>query len=117
MTSEQITRLLDAQRAFYRTGKTVDVRFRIEQLKKLYSAVKQYQTEINDALKTDLGKSHYEGFMCESGLAMTEISYMIRHAKKFSRRKTVYTPIAQFPSHSYVQPVPLGCTLIMRPWN
>ena len=117
MTSEQITRLLDAQRAFYRTGKTVDVRFRIEQLKKLYSAVKQYQTEINDALKTDLGKSHYEGFMCESGLAMTEISYMIRHAKKFSRRKTVYTPIAQFPSHSYVQPVPLGCTLIMSPWN
>ena len=117
MTSEQITRLLDAQRAFYRTGKTVDVRFRIEQLKKLYSAVKQYQTEINDAQKTDLGKSHYEGFMCESGLAMTEISYMIRHAKKFSRRKTVYTPIAQFPSHSYVQPVPLGCTLIMSPWN
>ena len=117
MTSEQIKQLLDAQRAFYRTGATVDVQFRIEALKKLYSAVKKYQTEINDALKTDLGKSHYEGFMCESGLAMTEISYMIRHAKKFSRRRTVYTPIAQFPSHSCVQPVPMGCTLIMSPWN
>jgi len=117
MTSQEIAALLQKQRAYYRTGATTDIGFRIAQLKKLYAAVKKYQTEINDALKSDLGKSHYEGFMCESGLAMTEISYMIRHTKRFSRRKTVCTPIAQFPSHSFVQPVPYGCTLIMSPWN
>ena len=48
---------------------------------------------------------------------MSEISYMMRHVKKFSKRKTVYTPLAQFASHSYVQPVPYGNTLIMSPWN
>ena len=117
MTNEEIALLLDAQRAFYRSGATIDIKFRIAQLKKLYAAVEQYQTEIQDALKADLGKSHFEGFMCESGLALTEISYMIRHVKRFARRKTVCTPIAQFPSHSYIQPVPLGCTLIMSPWN
>ena len=117
MTSQEIQALLEKQRAYYRSGATIPVKFRIEQLKKLYATVKKYQTEINDALKSDLGKSHYEGFMCESGLVLTEISYMIKHTKKFAKRKTVMTPLAQFHSHSYKQPVPYGNTLIMSPWN
>ena len=117
MTSNEIQSLLEKQRAYYRSGATIPVSFRIEQLKKLYAAVKEYQTEINDALKSDLGKSRYEGFMCESGLVLTEISYMIKHTKKFAKRKTVHTPLAQFCSHSYKQPVPYGNTLIMSPWN
>jgi aldehyde dehydrogenase (NAD+) len=55
--------------------------------------------------------------MCESGLVLTEISYMINHTRRFSKRKTVATPLAQFCSHSYKQPVPYGNVLIMSPWN
>ena len=55
--------------------------------------------------------------MCESGLVLTEISYMIKHTKKFSKRKTVRTPLSQFCSHSFKQPVPYGNVLIMSPWN
>ena len=87
MTSHEIQNLLERQRRFYRSGVTIPVSFRIEQLKKLYSVVKKYEMEINDALKQDLGKSHYEGFMCESGLVLSEISYMIRHTRKFAKRK------------------------------
>ena len=117
MTSEQIKSLLEKQRAYYKSGATVPIKFRIEQLKKLYAAVKKYETQINDALKADLGKSRYEGFMCESGLVLAEISYMIRHTKRFAKKKTVWTPLAQFASHSFKQPVPYGNTLIMSPWN
>ncbi|MBQ9759938.1 MAG: aldehyde dehydrogenase [Clostridia bacterium] len=117
MTNQEIQSLLDKQRDYYRSGATLPVAFRIAQLKKLYATVKGYQNEINDALKSDLGKSHFEGFMCESGLVLTEISYMIKHTKKFAKRKTVRTPLAQFHSHSYKQPVPYGNTLIMSPWN
>lgn len=117
MTNQEIQSLLDRQRKFFRSGATIPVNFRIAQLKKLYATVKKYETEVNDALKADLGKSHYEGFMCESGLVLSEISYMIRHTKRFAKRKTVYTPLAQFASHSYKQPVPYGNTLIMSPWN
>ncbi len=117
MTSNEIQNLLEKQRTFYKSGATIPVDFRIKQLKKLYQVVKNYQTEINEALKADLGKSHYEGFMCESGLVLTEISYMIRHTKKFAKRKTVLTPLPQFHSHSFKQPVPYGNTLIMSPWN
>ncbi len=117
MTNNEIKQLVEAQHTFYKSGKTLSVDFRISQLKKLYSVVEKYRSEINDALKADLGKSHYEGFMCESGLVLTEISHMIKNTKKYAKRKTVPTPLAQFPSHSFKQPTPYGVTLIMSPWN
>lgn len=112
-----IDEILIRQRAFFATGQTIPVKFRIEMLKKLYKAVKNNEQEINDALKKDLGKSDFEGFMCEVGLSLTEISYMIKHTKKFARRKIVYTPIPQFASVSFKKPSPYGNVLIMSPWN
>lgn len=117
MTSQQIQSILEKQKQYYKSGATIPVEFRIRQLKTLYRTVRKYQTEINEALRADLGKSFFEGFMCESGLVLSEISYMIRHTKRFARRKTVYTPMTNFASHSYRQPVPYGNTLIMSPWN
>lgn len=117
MTNEQIASLLDKQREYYKSGVTVPMNFRIEQLKKLYAAIKKYESEILQALHTDLGKSDYESFMCEIGLVLSEITYMIRHTKKFAKRKTVYTPITNFHAHCFKQPVPYGNTLIMSPWN
>ncbi len=117
MTSNEIKKLLESQRKFFKSGATIPVDFRIKQLKKLYGAVAKYQPEINEALKSDLGKSSYESFMCEIGLVLSEISYMIKHTKRLAKRKTVATPFAQFHSHSFKQPVPYGNTLIMSPWN
>ena len=117
MTNEQIRSLLEKQRAYFKSGVTVPVKFRIGQLKKLYAVVKKYEDEICDALTADLGKSRYEGFMCEVGMVLSEISYMLGHVKHFAKRKTVRTPRAQFASRSFKQPVPYGNTLIMSPWN
>ena len=113
----EIENLLERQRAYYRTGATIPVDFRIAQLRKLYAVIERREDDITAALTTDLGKSAYEGFMCEVGLVKSEISHMIRHTRKFAKRKTVPTPLAQFASHSYKQPVPYGNTLIMSPWN
>ncbi len=117
MTETEIKGLLEKQQAYYKSGVTIPVAFRIEQLKRLYATVKKYETEIHDALTSDLGKSHFEGFMCESGLVLSEISHMIRHTKRYAKRKTVHTPLSQFASKSFKQPVPYGNTLIMSPWN
>jgi len=112
-----IQEILVKQREFFASGQTIPVKFRIEMLKKLYKTVKTYEKEINDALKKDLGKSDFEGFMCEVGLSLTEISYMIKHTRKFARRKIVYTPLPQFASVSFKKPSPHGNVLIMSPWN
>ena len=114
---KDIHALLEKQRAYFRSGATLPVKFRIAQLKTLYAAVQKYEKEICEALAADLGKSHYEGFMCEVGFVLSELSYMIRHTRKFARKKRVHTPLAQFASRSFQQPVPRGNTLIMSPWN
>ena len=117
MNKEAINNIFEKQKTYFQSGATIPVSFRIEQLKKLYKTVKKYESEINAALFADLGKSSYEGFMCETGLVLSEISYMIENVKKFSRKKRVHTPLAQFPSSSYKIAVPYGNTLIMSPWN
>ena len=112
-----IDQILAAQRAYFHTGATLPVKFRVDNLRKLYAAIQHYETEIAAALKSDLGKSEYEGFMCEIGLTLTEATYMIKHTKKLAKKRRVASPLAQFASASYQQPSPYGNTLIMSPWN
>ena len=114
MTIDQI---LTAQRSYFQTGATLPVKFRVDNLKKLYAAIRKYEKDIAAALKSDLGKSEYEGFMCEIGLTLTEATYMIKHTRKLAKKRRVATPLAQFASVSYQQPSPYGNTLIMSPWN
>ena len=112
-----IQKVIDAQREFFRSGKTLDVSFRVQMLKKLYSAIQKYEGKINDALKKDLGKSAYESYMCEVGLSLSEIRYLIKHTPSYAKKKKVHTPISQFLSSSYVLPSPYGNTLVISPWN
>lgn len=112
-----LDRLLQKQREFFCSGATLPVDFRIAMLRKLRSAVERYETEISAALKADLGKSDFEGFMCEIGLVKSELSYMISHTRRFAAKRRVHTPLAQFASASYQQPSPYGTVLIMSPWN
>lgn len=117
MDKNNIDEILRRQREFFSSGATLPVSFRIQSLKKLYAAVKKHENQINLALREDLGKSDFEGFMCETGLALTEISYMIKHVRGFAKKRKVRTPLAQFAARSYKQPSPYGNTLIMSPWN
>lgn len=117
MTREDINKLVLKQKAFFDSGKTLDVSYRIESLKALYNAIEENQKSLQDALRLDLGKSAFESDMCEIRLTLSEISYQLRHIKRFSRRKLVYTPLAQFASTSFIKPSPYGNVLIMSPWN
>ena len=113
----ELDMIMRQQRDFFLSGATLSVDFRLKMLKRLYAAVKQYEPDIAAALREDLGKSEYESFMCESGLALSEIGYMIKHVRQYARRKFVYTPLSQFASTSYKLPTPYGNVLIMSPWN
>lgn len=117
MNSKNIKEIIESQRVYFQSGATLSVDFRIDMLKRLYRTVKKYEIEIEGALTEDLGKSEFEGFMCEVGLALTEIRDMIKHTRKYAAEKTVLTPLAQFVSRSYKKTSPYGNTLIMSPWN
>ena len=117
MTETEIKAVLDKQRSFFLSGRTLPVENRLSALKKLRDALKAKENEINSALKQDLGKSEFESYMCETGLVLSEISYLIRHVKSYVKEKTVPTPLAQTYSRSYRKPSPYGNVLIMSPWN
>lgn len=117
MNETEIKNIVEKQREFFYTGATLDIDFRIRALKKLKSCIQKYESQIGAAIRKDLGKSQFESYMCEVGMTLSEISYMQKHVRSFSREKTVYTPLAQFCSRSFKKPSPYGVVLIMSPWN
>ncbi len=117
MKREEINNIIKLQKDFFSQGRTLNLKFRRNALMKLKEAIKRNKKEIEKALLLDLGKSASESYMCEIGLTLSEISYMLKHLKRFSSEKTVKTPLANFLSRSYIKPVPYGNVLIMSPWN
>lgn len=117
MTEQEIKTIVTRQRKYFQTGSTLPVNTRLNALRRLYTAISGSEKEIHEALKKDLGKSGFESYMCETGLVLEEISYMLKHTARFAREKRVRTPLAQFHSRSFQKPSPYGVTLIMSPWN
>ncbi len=117
MNANEIKELVLKQRKFFRTGVTLPVGTRLKALLKLKACILRYEDEIHAALKKDLGKSDFESYMCETGMTLSELSYMIKHIFSFTKEKNVWTPLAQFCSRSYKKPSPYGVVLIMSPWN
>lgn len=114
---ENLNELVENQKQFFQTHKTFSIDYRISMLKKLYQSIVAHENEINTALKTDLGKSMTESYMCEIGMTLSELSYQIRHIKKWSKHKTHPTGLANFHAKSFTVQEPYGCVLIMSPWN
>ena len=117
MTEAEIKRIVKEQRSFFATGATLPVEARVQALTRLKACILKRENEINEAVKKDLGKSAFETYMCETGLVLSELTYMLKHIYSYTREKTVRTPLAQFHSRSFKKPSPYGVTLIMSPWN
>lgn len=108
--------IIRGQREFFKTGKTKNVCFRIDQLKTLKKAVLEHKTDILGALRADLNKPEFEAYGTEIWV-LREIDYAIKHIKSWTRPKKVATPIEQFPGSAQIYPEPLGIVLIIGPWN
>ena len=105
------------QEMFLRSGITLDVNFRIKQLKRLKEAIKAHDVLIYDALKKDLNKPVFESYVTELGSVYGEIDYMIKHVKDWAKPKRVPTSLAHFYSKSHIYQEPYGRVLIIAPWN
>ena len=114
---ERITEILASQREYFSKGTTLSVKFRKEQLRKLVQAIDKFEKPLADALWTDLHKSFQEAYLTEIGLVKGEISETLKGVSRWSRRKRVHTPLTLFPSSSFIVKEPLGCALIVSPWN
>lgn len=114
---ERIDAILAAQKAYFATGVTRDVKFRKEQLRKFQAGLNKWQKQIADALWTDLHKSYEEAYLTEVSLVLAEIRVALSHVGKWSRREWRPGTLAVMPSNSYIVKEPLGTALIVSPWN
>jgi len=117
MNELEITSIIKKQRNYFASGATLPVRARLNALKKLKACILCHEKEIHRALHEDLGKSNMESYMCETGMVLSELTFMIRHLPSYAREHRVTTPLAQYVSRSYQKPSPYGAVLIMSPWN
>ena len=117
-TQEEISAVVAAQRAFFRSGATLPVPWRIEQLKKLKQAVLDRQALLCGALEEDLGRSGTEAFLCDIGPIIVETNEIIRGLKKWARPERHFSGLMCFPSTiTRVYKMPYGVSLIISPFN
>ena len=116
-STEKIVSVVAAQKAFFKSGKTLSREFRIDALKSLKKAIIKWEKPLAEALWSDLHKSYEEAYLTELSIVLGEIDNHIKHLKKWMKPERKATPLKMFPSRSKVISEPLGCSLIISPWN
>ena len=117
-TEQAIQDVVQAQRSFFRSGATLDVDWRVAQLKRLKRAVQSHEAELVGALQADLGRSSTEAFFCDIGSTILELNETIRGLARWARPETHLSGLHCFPSVvTRVHKMPFGTTLIVSPFN
>ena len=114
---EYISTTRQKQKAYFHSGATLALPFRKQMLRKLASAMHQYEKALADALWQDLHKSYEEAYLTELSIIYGEISNHLRHMRRWARPERKSSPIAIMPASSKIIKQPLGNTLIIAPWN
>ena len=109
--------ILAGQRQFFNSGRTKDLDFRLENIRRLKKAIIQNEAAILAALRNDLYKPAYEGYLTEIGLVLTEIRFVNRHLRSWVKPRKVRTPYFLWFGSSAIHPEPYGISLIISPWN
>ena len=114
---ENISKKYEKQKKFFNSGTSKSIQYRINSLKKLKKNISLNESEIINALKSDLGKSETETFFSEIALIYIEINLALKNVKRWSKKRKVSSSLINFLSSDYIIPEPYGVTLNISPWN
>ncbi len=114
---ENVSEVIQKQREFFSQGKTKELAYRLDALKRLQSLIQAFEQDIMDALKADLNKSNFDTYLTEIGIVQAEISFTLKHLHKWTKVKRVKSTLATFGAKGYLYPEPYGVALIIAPWN
>ena len=118
MNADAIHEIVEKQRAYFRTGQTLDLDFRLSRLQKLKEAVIRHCSELERALNADLGRAPLEAYFCDIGSLLMEINETSRGLRRWAKPETVFSGLHCFPSViTKVYKLPYGVSLIISPFN
>ena len=107
---------LKTLRANVASGQTRPEAWRRLQLKRLSDLIDRYEADILQALRIDLAKPELEG-MFEIVALLQELKITRRRLKTWMRPRRIPVPIMQRPGRAQLIQEPLGCVLVIGPWN
>ena len=113
----ELEKIIEEQKIFFRTGKTNTEDFRKKALIKLKNSIKKYRDDILYALKMDLNKSTTESYISEIANVYGEIDFALKNLSDWMKDKSEITNIEAAPAKSFTRYEPLGLTLVISPWN
>jgi aldehyde dehydrogenase (NAD+) len=116
-TTTQINSLIAKQQAYFKTGVTKEVNWRIQQIKKLLGLISKNEKAIAEALYKDLNKPEYESLSVEIGPVFADANYILRHIREWAEPEDVETSLFHLPGNSKVYKEPYGNVLLISPWN
>lgn len=112
-----IKSVVENQRKFFNSHKTMDLKFRLDALRRLRKGIQENEKEIIKAIYDDFRKPEFETYETEIGVVLDEIRHAEKNLSKWIKPKKVRTPITNFKSKSVIYPEPYGVVLIVSPWN
>jgi aldehyde dehydrogenase (NAD+) len=104
-------------RATFATEKTFSREWRVGQLHAFRRMLSEGQPELCEAMKADLHKSSFEGFVTELALVESEIATALAHLDEWMSPSFTANSALNIPCWSSTQQDPLGVVLVMGAWN
>jgi aldehyde dehydrogenase (NAD+) len=114
---DRFSEVVEKQRRFFGTGRTRDLHFRIEALRRLRRVLEQSEEAAYEALRQDFRKPPFETFTSEVGLIIHAIDFTLSRLRTWAAPRRVRTNFLSFPGRSVVYAEPYGVALIIGAWN
>lgn len=117
LTPNQTNQIVKETKEAFLTGKTKDVKFRKDQLRKLLKMLYENKDALCGALKADLNKPTNEALLCEYNMLVNEILEILHEIDGFAQPENKSKSLLTMFDQLYVKHEPLGTVFIMGAWN
>ncbi|MCP9773318.1 aldehyde dehydrogenase family protein [Synechococcus sp. Tobar12-5m-g] len=107
---------IEVLREPFRSGSSRPRAWRLQQLQRIETLLGACEQEVLEALAADLGKPPVEAYF-ELVAVKQELRLAQRQLRRWMAPRPVNLPLSQRPGRAQLIAEPLGCVLIIGPWN
>lgn len=115
--ADEVTATVDSLRDTFANGKTLPLAWRRKQLQQLRLMINENKELWFSAVQQAFNKPLQEIELSETLLVELELNQALSNLERWTALEHYPTPLALIPASSWVEPQPLGVTLIIGPCN
>jgi aldehyde dehydrogenase (NAD+) len=109
--------IVNKQKEFFNSNATKPLKYRIDQLRKMKTALKTWEPALTKAIYQDFQKGDFNTYLTEFLGTYVDLDVSIKNLRSWASTKRVENNMLNFPGKSYIIPEPLGVCLVIGAWN